>query len=116
MYLTFYYDFGEFRAIEFEADYDDAKEYIMRTRSLDDIIEDYINTLYDKESEENKETLKTYDGFDGTKESMLNMEEDTKKELVDEVLFDLINKTPIYYNELYDYFEQEAYDEYVDSL
>ena len=98
---------------EFEADYKDALNYLIRTHGYDDLIRDYIdNGFYEAESDENKETLKSYDGFDGTYDSIRNMSEETKKDFIEEVFLDvLINGEPdIYHDELKDYFEQEAYD------
>lgn len=116
MALTFYYYFND-DSFEYEADYREAKDYIKQVRSSDEILQDFIDTgLYDKESESDKETLLEYDGFDGTYDSIENMSEDIKKELVDEILFDLIQETDQYEDELKDYFEQDAYDDYESEI
>lgn len=102
---------------EYEADWEEAKDYILRTHSLEDIIKDYIDTgMYDKLNSESKEALNTYDGFDGTYDSINNMSEDTKFELVGEIIIDLLDDTDIYEDELKDYFEQDAFDSFEDSI
>ena len=122
MSLTFYYDFyddtiGDSDRYVFEAPYKDAIDYIKRTHTNDEILTDYANTLYPLEDDENKETYKEY-GFDGTEESIRLMDDDMKKDLVNEIMYDMVNEIDIYDNELKDYFEQEAYDEktYYDKM
>lgn len=113
--FTYYFDNKE-EPYYYEANYKDANDYIRRTHELDDIIRDYIDIgLYEKENEENKEILKTYDGFDGTYDSMTNMDISTMVDLVDEIILDMLYDTDIYEDELKDYFEQDAYDEYDNS-
>ena len=108
--MIFTYEF-ENNIFEYEPDIDDAINYIIKNYSNDDILKAYIDTLYEKESKNNKEILKSYDGFDGTYESLDNMSEEIKEDLVNEIIYDLI-KTDIYRDALEDYFEQEAYDAY----
>ena len=105
--------------VDIEMDYEDAEEYILRTHDLKDIIKDYnFSGLYNNLPKEDKNTLLSYDNYDGTDESVDNMSEDMAFELVTsgDVLFDLINYTDIYEDELKDYFKQEAYEIYKDSL
>lgn len=111
--FTYYFDNQTDEPYYYEADSSDAADYIVRTHEPDDIIRDYIDAgLYEKENEENKEILKTYDDFDGTYESITNMDISTMADLVDEILVDMLYDTDIYDDELEDYFEQTAYDEY----
>ena len=100
----------------YEADWEEASDYILRTHSADDILKDYIDTgFYNDLNSESKEVLETYDGFDGTEESLGKMSEETKLELAKELIFDLLDDTDVYEDELQDYFEQDAYDEWEDS-
>lgn len=100
----------------YEADWEEASDYILRTHSSDDILKDYIDTgFYNELNSESKEVLETYDGFDGTEASLDNMSEETKLELAKELIFDLLDDTDIYEDELQDYFEQDAYDEWENS-
>lgn len=111
--FTYYFD-NQDEPYYYEADSKDAADYIVRTHELDDIIRDYIDVgLYEKENEENKEILKTYDNFDGTYDSITNMDISTMADLVDEIIVDMLYDTNIYDDELEDYFEQTAYDEFV---
>lgn len=101
----------------YEADWEEAGDYILRTHSSDDILKDYIDTgFYNALNSESKEVLETYDGFDGTEESLDNMSDETKLELAKELIFDLLDDTDIYEDELQDYFEQDAYDEWESML
>ena len=110
--FTYYFDTQD-EPYYYEADSNDAADYIIRTHEPDDIIRDYIDVgLYEKENKENKEILKTYDNFDGTYDSITNMDNSTMADLVDEIIVDMLYDTDIYEDELEDYFEQIAYDEY----
>lgn len=101
----------------YEPDWEEARDYIMRTHSLDDILKDYIDSgFYTTLDAEDKETLLSYDGFDGTEESIEMMSEEMKFELANELLIELLDDTDIYEDELYDYFEQDAFDEWEDSI
>lgn len=116
MSVKFNYDFGGSYEYPFEIDVDDAADYIKQTRDSYEIIGDFIlSGLYEKESDDDKETLASYDGFDGTTESIYYMDEDTKETLADEVLVNIIKETQYYDDELRDYFEQEAYDAFEDQ-
>ena len=44
------------------------------------------------------------------------MSDETKLELAKELIFDLLDDTDIYEDELQDYFEQDAYDEWESML
>lgn len=101
----------------YDADWEEARDYIMRTHSLDDILKDYIDSgFYDELNSESREALESYDGFDGTEESIENMSEDAKFELATELVVELLDDTDIYEDELYDYFEQDAFDEWESSI
>lgn len=101
----------------YEPDWEEARDYIIRTHSLDDILKDYIDSgFYNNLDAEDKETLLSYDGFDGTEASIDKMSEDIKLELVTELIFELLDDTDIYEDELMDYFEQDAFDEWEDSI
>lgn len=114
--FSYYFDDKE-EPYYYEAYWKDAQEYIFRTHDIDDVLRDYIDSgLYDKLGSEGKETLKTYDGFNGTYDSIDRMSEDTKKELADELILDLLDDTNIYDDELKDYFEQTAYDDYDNTI
>lgn len=100
----------------YEADWSEASDYILRTHEAADIIKDYIDSgLYDELGEESKEILHEYDGFDGTYDSIEKMSTEVKEELAQELLLDLFD-TDIYEDELQDYFEQDAYDEWESTL
>ena len=114
--FTYYFN-NQDEPYYYEADSNDAADYIMRTHEPDDIIKDYIDAgLYEKENEENKEILKTYDNFDGTYDSITNMDSSTMVDLVNEIILDMLYDTDIYEDELEDYFEQIAYDEYDENI
>ena len=114
--FTYYFN-NQDEPYYYEADSSDAVDYIVRTHEPDDIIRDYIDAgLYEKENEENKEILKTYDNFDGTYDSITNMDISTMADLVDEIIVDMLYDTNIYDDELEDYFEQTAYDEYDENI
>ena len=114
--FTYYFN-NQDEPYYYEADSSDAVDYIVRTHEPDDIIRDYIDAgLYEKENEENKEILKTYDNFDGTYDSITNMDISTIADLVDEIIVDMLYDTNIYDDELEDYFEQTAYDEYDENI
>ena len=73
----------------YEPDWEEARDYIIRTHSLDDILKDYIDSgFYTNLDAEDKETLLSYDGFDGTEASIDKMSEDIKLELVTELVLD----------------------------
>lgn len=106
------------KEFEYEADYDEAIDYLIRTHGTDDLIKDYIdNKFYENESDENKDILRSYDGFDGTYDSIENMSEENKIDMIKEVFFEVIadGESDLYYDELKDYFEQEAYDAFDDE-
>ena len=88
----------------------DAKYYIKQTHTNDEILKDYLEYLYPNESEYNKESVEDY-GFYGTEESIKDMSEKDKDELVNEVIYDLID-LDVYNEELEDYFEDEAYEDF----
>lgn len=114
--FTYYFN-NQDKPYYYEADSNDAADYIIRTHEPDDIIKDYIDAgLYEKENEENKEILKTYDNFDGTYNSITNMDSSTMVDLVNEIILDMLYDTDIYEDELEDYFEQIAYDEYDENI
>lgn len=116
MSVNFNYDFGGSYEYLFEMDVDEAVDYIKQTRDSYEIIEDFIlSGLYEKESDNDKETLANYDEFNGTIESIYDMDEDTKEILADEVVADIITETQYYDDELKDYFEQQAYDAFEDQ-
>ena len=118
-----YYDDGLVGTEEFEykIDYNEAEDYIIRTHEVDDIIEDWIKAFADTyTTKEIKALWDNFDGeFDGTMDSVKAMTEDQKLELVsgiDNMLYQLIDETGYYDDELKDYFEQDAYDEWEETL
>ena len=103
---TLYYDFGNDNIdipFEYEMTFDDLEEamdYILRTRSSKEIIRDYIECFPDREDildEYDEEELKDLDILES------------------EFLIDLIHEG-FYDDELKDYFEDQAYQEYVDGI
>lgn len=113
MSSQFVYYFDDDKEFYYDYDIIEAIDYITQTHGVDDILKDYIDSgLYDKETEDDKKILATYDDFDGTYESIDNMSEDTKTQLANEVVYDLIVDEDFYDDELTDYFEQDAYDQY----
>ncbi len=111
MELSYTFDNDVF---EYEPDELDIKDYIKRTHTDDEILKDYLYTLYITDTEEDKETLKDY-GFMGTVESIKEMSSEDKQALVDDIIYDLVEYTELYTDELKDYFEQEAYDYMIDQ-
>ena len=104
-------DSVELEYYEYDPEYSDMAEYIKRTHSNDEIIEDYIDAgLYSKLPDSDKEILNTFGGFDGTIDSIQKMSEEEKESLVDEnLLIELILDTKVYYDELESYFEDDAF-------
>lgn len=101
----------------YEADSQDAQDYILRTRDAKEIVTDYIDSgLYDQLSDDDKEILADYEGFDGTVESLNNISDETLELLAEEVIITLLDDSDIYEDELQDYFEQDAYDEWESTL
>ena len=111
MLLSYYFNNEWF---EYEPDDLDIKEYLKRTHTDDEILKDYLDTLYIDDTEEDKETLKDY-GFDGTVDAIKEMDIEDKEVLVDDIIYDLVEYTDLYTEELKDYFEQEAYDNMEDE-
>jgi len=108
-------DWADEEEFIYEADWEEASDYILRTHEASDILKDYIdNGMYDELGTESKEILSTYDGFDGTYDSIEKMSEEVQKELAQELMLDLLD-TDVYEDELQDYFEQDAYDEWEES-
>lgn len=103
---TLYYDFGNDRkSIPFEYemtfdDLDEAMDYILRTRSPKEIVRDYIECFSDGE-----DILDEYD-----EEELRDLDI-----LKSELLIDLIHED-FYDDELKDYFEDVAYQEYEDGI
>ena len=104
---------GHEEKYEYEWDFNEASDYIEQTHTSEDILEDFIlSGLYEKESEKSKEGLLGNFGFTGNVEDIKNMNEDSKDLLAEELVFDLLSYSDIYEDELKDYFEQAAYDQW----
>ena len=110
-------DWADGEDYEYTAEYDEAEDYLLRTHDILDIIQDWINEFGDRYTQEEISDLFEYmpGGFDGTIESAKNMTDDEKLDLVsgtDNMLYQLVTESDIYDDELQDYFEQDAYDEW----
>lgn len=128
MATTFFYGFGlpsgfsnnedDYYAtedFEFEIDTDEAVDYILRSYTPDEIIEDFIELVYENLPYEDKESLRDFGGFDGTFESLDKMSDEDKISLSKDIVLDMITEYDVYDDVLQDYFEQEAYDEWEDD-
>lgn len=106
------YNFDE-HGDEYTYEYDnrEAEDYILRTHSYDDILNDFLSYVYPKDTDGNKKILKDEFGFDGTEEAIPMMDEELKEELCEQVVYDLID-IDLYNDELEEYFEADAYEEY----
>lgn len=98
----------------FDIDEDEAVDYILRSYTPDEIIEDFIAFVYDNDklSDEEKDALSVFGGFDGTFESVDEMSDEDKIGLAGDIVLDMITKYDVYDDVLQDYFEQYAYDEW----
>ena len=110
-------DWADGEDYEYTAEYDEAEDYLLRTHDTLDIIQDWINEFGDRYTQEEISDLFEYmpGGFDGTIESAENMTDDEKLDLVsgiDNMLYQLVTESDIYDDELQDYFEQDAFDEW----
>lgn len=92
---------------------DEAADYIIRSHTYDDILQDYIDYIYSTDSEDVKKDLEEF-GFYGTEESIRNMSEEDKEDLTNQIIKELI-ELDIYNDELMDYFEDEAYERYSET-
>ena len=109
MATTFYYDFRDIDGFEYEIDTDEAEEYIKRVYSPEELIEIIWGTLEPEVKEDYSEAYGTVDNnFD-------RLSSQDKKEIIDDFLYDVINDTNRFDDELKDYFEQAAYEYYKDG-
>lgn len=111
MRLIYNFDGNDFG---FEIDMSDAKDLVRGWYSDDEILNDYAQYLYKSEPSSFKDDLKREYGFDGTETSIFSMDDDAKDQLVDQVVFDLID-ADVYNDELYDYYEEDAYNDFKDG-
>lgn len=111
MVLTYTFN-GEDYSYEVN-DYD-VRNYILRTHEPDEIVFDYYQYIYPNESEDSKKVIEDDFGFDGREESINEMDIESLELLAEEVVDDLID-LDLYNDELYNYFEDEAYEEYESS-
>ena len=99
----------------YEPDEQDVIDYLRRTHSDEDIINDYIKEIYNTGDETWKNDFKSDFGVDEiTAESLLNAFEtnESKEFFMKDIIEDLVSDTEIYYDELLDYFESDAEAEF----
>lgn len=99
----------------YEPDEQDVIDYLRRTHSDEDIINDYIKEIYNTGDETWKNDFKSDFGVDEiTAESLLNTFEsnEAKEFFMKDIIEDLVSDTEIYYDELLDYFESDAEAEF----
>ena len=99
----------------YEPDEQDVIDYLRRTHSDEDIINDYIEEIYNTGDETWKNDFKSDFGVDEiTAKSLLNSFEtnESKEFFMKDIIEDLVSDTEIYYDELLDYFESDAEAEF----
>lgn len=101
---------------EYDVDIDEAIDYLLRTRKPEEILRDYIDEFGDRISESDLKDWISEFNFDFTYDGISKMTDKEKEIAAKEVLkfpdvnLDIIEDSNMYYDELKDYFEQEAFD------
>ena len=103
------YNFGNGEEFAYEYNESDAVDYIVRTLGYDEILKDYAQYIFPKETQQNKKIISEY-GFTD-QDSISSMDEEEKEDLVNEIIDKLLD-ADVYNNELYEYFYDDAYEEY----
>ena len=97
---------------------DEVYDYLLRTHSEKEILEDWVKLVYNEYSNEWKDDFKKEFNIDGevTADSILNSfspeEEKEKRYFIDDSIDELTSDFDIYYDELLDYFEDDAEKEF----
>lgn len=108
MRLIYNFDGADF---VYEVDPIDAKYLVKSWYSDDQILNDYAQYLYKSEPDSYKRDIKAEFGFDGTEASIHSMDEEAVEQLADQVVDDLL-EADVYNDELYEYYENDAYDDF----
>lgn len=88
-------------------DDDEVRDFIFEIYTSEDILIDYLNYVYPKEPQEYKDILEANWAFDGSVEAIENMDEEDRKDLAEEVYWDVLD-TDIYDDEINDHFKRRV--------
>lgn len=99
----------------YEPSEDDVIDYLRRTHSDEDIVNDFIKEIYETSDADWQDDFRNEFGIEEVSAtSILNsfVSEKEKDYFVKDVIDDLVTDTEIYYDELLDYFESDAEAEF----
>lgn len=117
MKLNYYFNYkGRDEYYTYEIDNQNIKKHLSKEYTPIEIFEDWSEELLSTTSQEDREFFLLEFGFDLTRESFTTLTKEEQEDLTDMFLDELLELTDRYEEELKDYYESDAYEEFLEQM